>query len=401
MARILIDGRFVGVGDSQTRVVMQNLREILKLDRENKYTLLIRPQGIKEVGRYFGIGELDINKLIRNSELEIKNLCVSILDVPHYSKDEQIKLLSHLNKEKFDLVHFTQFNHPILYRGRYIVTIQDLTLIGHLHYFNFIKQLAFNMVMKSAIRDSTKIISISKVTTEDILDFVDIEPKKISLIYWGIDHNLFNLKAKDKSKIEQFKKKYGIKDEYFLYTGAWKKHKNLVRMLQAYEQYYQKSKVKKENPIQLVLVGKIDKNEPEVVAEIERINKDLSALHGLPSAIIATGFIEDFELPTAYAGALCYVIPSLNEGFGWPPLEAMACGTPVISSNVSCMPEIQGNASFYFDPYSIDEIAKAMEKVAANPRLQAELREKGLKQVQKYHWEDTAKKTLEVYKSLI
>src|SRR5690606_30652378 len=113
--RILIDGRFVGVGDSQTRYVLELTRNLLELDQKNAYTLLLRPVGKKELKFFPGIEGKD-------------NLKIEFLNIPHYSLAEQTKLLNYLNKKRFDLVHFTQFNHPVFYRRNYVVTIQDLTL---------------------------------------------------------------------------------------------------------------------------------------------------------------------------------------------------------------------------------------------------------------------------------
>lgn len=405
MKRILIDARFIGVGESISRYALELTSGILKLDSKNSYTLLIRPEGEKEIERYPEI-------------VEAANLKVDILDIPHYSFAEQTKLLSYLNKEKFDLVHFTQFNHPVLYRGKYVVTIHDLTLIGHLHYHNFAKQLAYNMVMKSAAQDSKKIVAISKTTMGDVIDFFKINKKKFEVIYHGLDHQRYNSKIQDSSlKIQEFKTKYGIKADYILYTGAWKKHKNLIRLLQAYEKYITAAipLLDKERLgevlLKLVMVGKIDKKEPEVTAQISRINSSLAVILSERSeskdlgknvqCIVTTGFIEEDELPIAYAGALFYVIPSLSEGFGWPPLEAMACGTPVISSNLSCMPEIQGDAAIYFDPYNVEEIASKIEQFATDKKLREEYTKKGLKQAAKYQWSETVEKTFDIYKELL
>jgi glycosyltransferase involved in cell wall biosynthesis len=397
--RILIDARFIGVGESISRYALELTSGILKLDSKNSYTLLIRPEGEKEIERYPEI-------------VEAANLKVDILDIPHYSFAEQTKLLSYLNKEKFDLVHFTQFNHPVLYRGKYVVTIHDLTLIGHLHYHNFAKQLAYNMVMKSAAKDSQKIVAISKTTMDDVIDFFKIDKKKFEVIYHGLDHQRYNIEVKSqKSKVKSFKEKYGIAGEYILYTGAWKKHKNLIRLLQAYEKYVtaaipllDKERLGEVLP-QLVLVGKIDKKEPEVLAEINRINEKCKMNENCSmknvQCIVTTGFIEEEELPVAYAGALYYVIPSLSEGFGWPPLEAMACGTPVISSNLSCMPEIQGDAAIYFDPYNVAEIASKIEQFATDEKLREEYAKKGLKQAAEYQWSETVEKTFNIYKQLL
>ncbi len=406
MAKILIDGRFVGVGDSQTRYVLELVQNLLVIDSENQYTLLIRPQGIKDSCEWLSVSDEDRKIFIEKCKLKIENLTVTVMDIPHYSLTEQTKLLNYLNKNKFDLVHFTQFNHPVRYRGKYITTIQDLTLVGHLHRQNILKKVAYNLVMKSAAKDSSRVIAISQETEKDIIDYYKIPKSKIDVIYHGIDHERFSVGIKDKElKIKSFKDKYKIDAEYILYTGAWKKHKNLLRMLKAYEQFKLQAQNNKSQinsniqNIKLVLVGKIDEKEPEVIAEIKRINEKL--FKTMPNAIITTGFIEDPELPIAYAGALVYCIPSLSEGFGWPPLEAMACGTPVISSNLSCMPEILGGAALYFDPYNIEEITNSIKRIISDASLRLSFSAKGLEQVNIYNWENTAKKTLETYKKVL
>lgn len=432
MSHILIDGRFIGVGESMTRYTLEVLRGILSMDSKNEYTLLIRPVGEKMLGDYPEI-------------ISTPNLKVDILDILHYSLLEQTKLLQYLNKMNFDLVHFTQFNHPILYKRPFVVTVHDLTMVGYLHRSR-LRGVAFNKVMKSAVFDSKKIITVSKESKKEIVEHYHIDPEKIEVIYNGIDHVAYNSQlATCNSKLRNFKEHYNIKGDYLLYTGAWKKHKNLKRLLEAYEQFISGCHLEPFDSThglsvverldsgscpQLVLVGKIDDREPEVSAEINRINSKYSVVSRSPrrpgnlqnsgvdnnlaiqqfdnkksnsqyEPIITTGFIEEGELPTAYAGALAYVIPSLNEGFGLPPLEAMACGTPVIASNVSCMPEILGDAAYYFDPYNVDDIVKAIKKIVSDKQTRTKLIKKGLDQAKKYSWDKTARKTLEVYNGLI
>lgn len=410
--KILIDGRFIGVGESISRYVLELVKNILEIDHTNSYTLLIRPVGTRAVEAFFQdtiTKKQDTNKSQINSKLQnacymlratcYQNLQVQVLDIPHYSIGEQTKLLKYLNDEKFDLVHFTQFNHPVRYHGKYVVTIHDLTMVGHLHRNLPHKRLAFGMVMKSAAKDSARIIAISKTTMNDVIDYYDIPKDKFDIIYHGVDHKNFNMNVKSKiNEIEKFKKKYNIAEDYILYTGMWKRHKNLLRLLKAFEIFRIKNK---ESRIMLVLVGKIDRKEPEVISEINRINKILDSKYMIHNSIMATGFVEEEELPISYAGAFAYCIPSLSEGFGWPPLEAMACGTPVISSKESCMPEILGKAPLYFDTYDTFDIAEKIKIITTDNELRKELIAKGLEQVRKYNWEECAEKTLEVYKKLL
>jgi len=411
MKKILIDGRFIGVGDSMSRYVLGFLSH-LPVDSDLEFTLLVRPQGKKIAEQFLG-SPSSVNRNPENGRRITDNLSIDVLDIPHYSLKEQTTLLRYLNREKFDLVHFIQFNHPILYRGKFVVTVHDLTLFGHLYRKNKVKGAAFQQVMKSAVNNSAKVIAISNATKQAIVDNYGIDSKKIAVTYLAVDEK-YNTGIRNKVEgIRLAKSKYKITGDYILYTGMWKRHKNIIRMLKAFEQYsltvnrspFSNSKSDNGqrntgNGLQLVLAGKIDQNEPEVIDEIKRINTVLSdngQRKTENAAILAVGFVDEADLPYLYSGALAYCIPSLSEGFGLPPLEAMACGTPVISSNVSAMPEILGDAPLYFDPYGIQEIEKTIKRIVIDEKLRVELSKKGIEQAAKYSWSKTAKETLKVY----
>lgn len=421
-----------------TRYCLELVQGILKLDHENEYTLLVRPVGEKIAKQFLQetsykkrdpnkeqipnskINNLEIENSLKiapkgsaNAEkLKIENLKIVVLDIPHYSLLEQTKLLAYLNRERFDLVHFIQFNHPVRYKGTFVVTIHDLTLLGHLHREPIHKRIAFGSVMRSAAKNSEKILTISETSKKEIIEYYNVPEEKIAITYLAVD-SAYNAQVKSrKEKVESFKEKYHIEGDYFLYTGMWKKHKNLLRMLKAFEKFHLKAESLKLKAPQLVLVGKIDKEEPEVIELIDEINKrmtndkyqisnKLEPITCNLKPVIATGFVEEEELPIAYAGALAYIIPSLSEGFGLPPLEAMACGTPVLSSNVSAMPEILGKAPLYFDPYNIDDMAEKMSQVSSDESLRADLSAKGIEQAGEYSWAETTEKTLKVYREIL
>lgn len=385
MKKILIDGRFIGVGDSMGRYIIEVLQNVLEIDHDNQYSLLIRPVGWN---------------LVRNYNLKrFKNLKFEVLDIPHYSLAEQTKLLTWLNKKPYDLVHFIQFNHPVFYRRPFVATIHDLTTLGYLHEESYLKAEAFKRTMRSAVEDSKKVIAISETTKEEILaEYPKTDVDKIAVTRLGVN-NLYlrvgklDLNARRKLG-DKFKKFYHLDGNYLLYTGMWKRHKNLLRALQAFEKLGAAD-------FQFVIVGKIDREQPEVIAEIERINGHTIDDSGPKDPVFVTGFVDEDLLPASYAGAYAYVQCSLNEGFGLPPLESMACGTPVIASDISVMPEILGDAALYFDPYNIADMTAKMKMIIEDKTLWRDLRDRGLKQAGLYRWSQTGKETLEVYKEIL
>ncbi|MCX6812400.1 MAG: glycosyltransferase family 1 protein [Candidatus Berkelbacteria bacterium] len=392
MKKILIDGRFIGVGDSLGRYTIEVLQNILAIDSENRYSLLIRPAGRKLI-REYGFDQ-------------IENLRIEVLDIPHYSPAEQTSLFTWLNKKPYDLVHFMSFNHPILYRRPFVVTIHDLTTFGYLHLESFLRTAFFRRVMKSAAEKSKKIITISRTSKKEILENFDIPAAKIAVTLLAVDEKYLRvgkLEPNDRRRLgDKFKSEYGIGGDYLLYTGMWKRHKNLKHLIRAFQEVKnQKSKIKMAEGIQLILVGKIDHDEPEVIKEIERINNHSIDRTKSDDPVLPVGFVDENLLPAAYAGALAYVTASLNEGFGLPPLEAIACGTPAVVSKLSTFPEILGDAALFFNPLDVDDMAKKMGEIISSSKLRSDLRQLGLAQIKKYSWQKTAKETLEVYKEVL
>lgn len=183
--------------------------------------------------------------------------------------------------------------------------------------------------------------------------------------------------------------RHGVRNDFLLYVGNAYPHKNLEGLIKIWPQ------LKKENKnLQLVLVGKDDYFYERVKLFAEKYNKD-------GQSIIFPGFLPDKDLIYFYQNALAYIFPSRYEGFGLPPLEAMAQGCPVISSNQASMPEILGEAAVYFDPDKEDEMIEVISKIINDPPLRSDLRVKGLEQVEKYSWEKCASETLNIYKDFL
>ncbi|MEO0150830.1 MAG: glycosyltransferase family 1 protein [candidate division WOR-3 bacterium] len=305
---------------------------------------------------------------------------------PIYSIYEQIEgsiLLKKLEKS-FDVFHFPQYNVPFLLPKNSIVTVHDLTQFKFLKFFNKLKVKSAKIVLKRALKKSKIIITNSNFTAKDILNFYPRIESKIRVIYWGIS-DVF--KPISKEEIELFKKEKNLGD-YILYVGNRKPHKNLERLVKAF------LKVKSDfKNLKLVIIGEKFKKEDEV----DRLKKSLN----LEQEIIEITRASDNELIKYYNASLLVILPSLYEGFGFTPLEAMACGVPTAISNVSSLPEICSDAAYYFDPYSIESISESIYKLLTDNSLRQYLINKGFERIKIFSWEKTAKEHLKVFEEVV
>jgi glycosyltransferase involved in cell wall biosynthesis len=317
-----------------------------------------------------------------------------LVNAKHYSVKEQTAFLKILNKENLDLMHFTHFNAPIRYRKPFIVTIHDLThtLFPGRKMTSFPYRFAYKMVIKNAVRRARRIIAVSKNTKEDLIKILKVDPSKIDVIYEGVNDEFRQLNDEGKKEAEKsLAKKYGISKPFLLYTGVHRYHKNLPRLIEAFNILTASS----HKDLSLIITGKKDPLYPEA----EKLVKTFA----LENKVIFTGLIPEEDIIALYNLASVYVFPSLYEGFGLPLLEAFACGTPVAASNVSSIPEIAGHDktgssnALLFDPYSPQDIAKKIEQILDVPTLQQKLITNGLKRVKEFSWEKMAEEILNLY----
>lgn len=257
-----------------------------------------------------------------------------------------------LKKYKLDLIHFTHYKVPPC-KVKFILTVHDL-IWQKFPIFSFIKRLIYKIFFNLAIKKSEKIIAVSNYVKEDILKKYKINPQEIVVIYEGV------------SPARSAKRSFGGrgKKPYILYVGNDYPHKNLKRLKLAFE------KLVKEHNLDYQL-------------------------------ILVTKFVSEEELDKLYRNAAIFVFPSLSEGFGLPPLEAMARGVPVVSSNATCLPEVLGIGAIYFNPVDIDDIVEKIKKVLYNKDLRNELINRGYAQIKKYSWREMARQNLEIYDSIL
>lgn len=370
--RIGIDSRlyspnFTGIG----RYVYELIHNLLKIDRKNHYVLFFNDPFY---------GKFDVRQ---------KNVEKVRVNAPHYSFKEQFEFWRILENAGLDLMHFTHFNAPALYRKPSVVTIHDLTLsfFPGRKMTDLFHRAAYNFVIRSIVKRAQKIIAVSNNTKKDIKNLFGIKGDKIKVIYEGVNP-LFR-KTEASAAAEAVLAKLDIKKPCILYTGVWRSHKNLPNLIRAF------GILKKEHGFAgaLVITGKKD----PWYSEVQKAAAD----ENLKNDIRFTGLLSDDDLVSLYNEAALYVLPSLYEGFGLPVLEAFACGTPVCASNSSCIPEICGqDAALLFDPRNPHDMAEKMAFVLNHPSKTAELTAAGTTRLKMFSWEKMAAETLAVYNSI-
>ncbi|MFA6550731.1 MAG: glycosyltransferase family 1 protein, partial [Candidatus Gracilibacteria bacterium] len=281
------------------------------------------------------------------------------------------------------------FNAPIFYFRPSFVMIHDLIVSFFPGRKNksILKKFAYNLVLKTVTKKAKKIIAVSEHTKKDLIKILKIKAEKISVIYEGIGEEFQRVKSAE--ILELTKQKYGIDKPFILYTGVYRYHKNITGLLKAFKIL----KDKFHAPHKLVITGREDPYYPDV----RRTAHEL----GLKDDVIFAGLVPEEDLIALYSCADLHTLPSFYEGFGFTPLEAMACGTPTAVSHTSSLPEICGKAALFFDPHDTKEMASTLHKAIADEDLRKRLIKAGHERVQMFKWENLAKQTLEVYNNLL
>jgi len=243
--------------------------------------------------------------------------------------------------------------------------------------------LYFKLLLRRSIKKSEKLISVSETVKKDILFRFNIPDDKIVVIPLGVS-DIFSKTINSKVTF-----KYSISNKYILFVGNIEPKKNLIRLLKAYHKLINEGKISH----QLVIAGQKGWKYKEIFKTVQSLN--------LQDKVVFTGYIPENNLPALYSMAELFVFPSIYEGFGIPPLEAMVCETPVLASNTGALPETSGGSCLMVNPYNTDEIANGIHKLLTDVTLRSYYIKKGKKWAEQFTWERTAKDTLDVYKSII
>jgi glycosyltransferase involved in cell wall biosynthesis len=367
--RIGIDARFYGtIGKGLGRYTSELIAQLEQLDNDDEYVIFLRRENFDD----YVPGNPRFTKVLA--------------EFPWYGWREQVLFPMFLRKHRIDLVHFCHFNVPLLYRGPFVVTIHDLILLRHpttrattlgpLRYA--IKYALYRTVIGSAVRRAKAVITVSECTKREIVAEFPAASRKPVVVTYEACGTRFTAPHAD--SVPPFAQPYA------LYVGNAYPHKNLERLLEAFTTFRKDG----HQDWTLALVGAEDYFS-------KRLQQEATA-RGWAEHVVFRGRVSDDELAAIYDGAAFYVFPSLCEGFGLPPLEAMCRGIAVTSSNASCLPEILGDAALYFDPEHPETIAEAMMKMATDTALRVSLAARGHEWSKRYDWRRCAELTLATYR---
>jgi len=354
---IAIDARII---NSSTGTYVERLIHYLQeVDKTNRYSILVPT---KDLGFFTPTNP---------------NFTVMAADFDNYSFAEQTKFKTYLDGLAPDLVHFCMPQQPLLYKGKHVTTVHDLTLFhtynSDKNWFVFhAKQLVGRYLFKKVGRTSAHIITPTQFTKNEYIKFAHIPESKVTVTYEAAD--VFT------DKLEPYQHPF---KQFILYVGQQSDYKNIRRLGDAHQ------KLLEQHPnLGLILVGKKTTAHQKNEAYFNR--------KGYKN-IVFTDFIPDEQRDWLFAECAAYVFPSLMEGFGLPALEAMGYGAPVVSSSATCLPEVYGEAAHYFNPTDVADIARAINDVLTDTTLRSDLIKKGYKQNKKYSWKRMAEQTHAIY----
>jgi glycosyltransferase involved in cell wall biosynthesis len=363
--RIAIDARKLrdfGIGTYIRNILI----ELSRLDRTTEYVVLCRPDDV-DSGDVLG-----------------QNFRMVPEPAPMYSLSEQFRIPLSLARERVQMVHEPHYVLPPAIRCRSVVTIHDCI---HLMFPQYLPSRLAHVYAKgsmwSATRKADRVLTVSEASKRDILRFFDIPPEKVVVIYNAIDERF--LGPADTTRMDLVRRRYQLDHPFILYVGNIKPHKNIERLVEAFAIARQGGP----DNLKLIIIGDELSRYPVLRQAVHR--------HQLEKFVRFLGYQPQETLAAFYRLARAFVFPSLYEGFGLPPLEAMACGTPVVTSNVSSLPEVAGGAALLVDPHDAAAIADGIRRAVTDDTLRADLIAKGHARARDFSWQQSVAKIHQIY----
>lgn len=291
-----------------------------------------------------------------------------------------------VRRYQIDLLHSLHYTRPFALSCSSVVTFHDMTFFLYPHLHTRPKRIFFPLTIQLSARNSDALIAVSESTRQDSIRLLGVSPQKIFTVPLGVTEDFRS--TSDTILLTDVSQRYELPEKFILYVGLVEPRKNLPFLLQTYRHLIDKG-----IPHDLVIVGRFGWMYQDVFTQVEELK--------LRDRVHFTGYVSHQDLPIVYNLASLFVYPTRYEGFGLPVLEAMACGTPIVSSAVSSLPEIVGDAGILVPPGDQAALSRAMLDVLSNRTLQKQLTTKGRHQAAQFTWERTAQKTLKVYQHVL
>ncbi len=362
--RIGINGRFLVAKQTGVQRAAYNLLiSLLEIDKQNTYII-------------FTGEEQSSNPAWKKPNVEMVYSNIKSGENIKNHLWEQFILPTLALNAKVDLLHSPANMAPLMFKGRSIVNIHDLCFIVNPQWYSFAFRSLYSLLIPKIARSASRVITNSNNSRNDIFQYCGIDSNKVNLIYWAVDESF----REDDSSFHATL----ASDDFILYVGSLEPRKNISNLILAYEKFREQHPSTR---TKLCLIGGENPLFAAVKLEAKRFKDDIFLL----------GYVDETLLRYCYRKARCVVYPSLYEGFGLPPLEAMACGAPVITSCTSSLPEVVGKAALLVNPLDINQIADAMYQVISDPKLAERLSQLGLERVKQFSWSTVARHTLSIY----
>lgn len=373
--QLLLRGEKTGIGWCADNI-LKSMSNCTKYDYElNCFTLGYTDEQLKNIEKYSALG-YSINKCTWFHNF-LYRMIWNLVSVPYslfFGKDS-------------DITFFFNYVIPPGVKGKKITMVHDMAYKAHPETVRKKTRTLLNIALRKSCKRADKIITISEFSKKEIIKYMGIEEKKIVVMPIGVDTSVYHPNYTEKD-VNNIKEKYNIKAEYFLYLGTLEPRKNIEKLISAYAQL--KSEIS-DIPI-LVLAGKKGWMYDGIFETVQKLH--------MKDSILFTGYVDEEDAPILIKGARIFLFPSLYEGFGMPPLEAMACGTPVVVSNVSSLPEVVGDAGILVDPMSIEGIKEGMKILNNGEGLRKKFSKMGLERAKEYTWEKSTERLICVFDKL-
>lgn len=364
--QLFLKGQKTGISWLAHNVLVNLSHDALNTYELNCFTLGYSEDSIAAIDQY-GESGYEIHKVSWFHDIVYRAVS-NYLPIPYsffFGKDADVNV-------------FFNYIIPPGVKGKTIVFVHDMGYKVYPETVKFRTRKLLEVSLEQTCRKADKIVTISEFSKREIMKFFSIEAERIGVVTLGVDRELYHPGYGEK-QIQQVKQKYGIEEEYFLYLGTIEPRKNLERLIRAYGELVKE----REHVPQLILAGKDGWNNEAIYAAVDELN--------LQNRAKFIGYVETEDSPKLLCGALAFVFPSLYEGFGLPPLEAMTCGCPVITSNTASLPEVVGEAGILVDPKNVGQIKDAMRQMMDSQEVREKYRQLGLEQEKKFDWAITAR----------